>query len=52
MQKKKGGNKVHENITNSILEAQNGDQDEMAKLIEENNRTNMEHSKKIYRKRI
>ncbi len=38
---------MHDNNTQSIIKAQNGDQEEMTRLINENNRTYMEHSKKI-----
>ena len=50
--KEKGGKKVYENTAERILKAQNGNEEEMTKLIEENNRTDLEHSKKIHRKRI
>lgn len=43
---------MYENSTDSIIKAQNGDQDEMTNLIQVNNRTNMEYSKKIFRKGI
>ena len=43
---------MYENTAERILKAQNGDEEEMTKLIEENNRFNLEHSKKVYRKRI
>ena len=49
---KRGGKQVYENTTERILKAQNGDEEEMTKLIEENNRINLEHSKKIYRQRL
>lgn len=39
---------MYENTTERILKAQNGDEEEMTKLIEENNRINLEYSKKIY----
>lgn len=39
---------MYENNTESIIKAQNGDQDEMTKLIQVNNRINMEYSKKIF----
>ncbi len=35
---------MYENTTESIINAQNGNQDEMTKLIQENNRINMEYS--------
>ena len=38
---------MFENDIKSIIKAQEGNEDEMTKLIEENNRTNMEYSKKI-----
>lgn len=38
---------MFENGVESITKAQEGNENEMAKLIEENNRTNMEYSKKI-----
>lgn len=38
---------MFENDVKSIIKAQEGNEDEMTKLIEENNRTNMEYSKKI-----
>lgn len=41
-----------ESITQSIINAQNGDEQEMTKLINDNNRANLEYSKKIYRKRL
>lgn len=43
---------MYENNTESIIKAQKGDQDEMTKLIQVNNRTNMEYSKKIFGKRL
>lgn len=43
---------MYENTAERILKAQKGDEEEMTKLIEENNRTNLEYSKKIHRKRI
>lgn len=43
---------MYENTSERILKAQNGDEEEMTKLIEENNRFNLEHSKKIHRERI
>ena len=43
---------MYENTAERILKAQNGDEQEMTKLIEENNRINLEHSKKIHGKRI
>lgn len=42
---------MFENDVKSIMKAQTGDKEEMTKLIEENNRINMEYSKKIYWKR-
>ena len=41
--------KLYENDISRIINAQQGNQEEMTKLIEENNRTYMEHSKKICR---
>lgn len=38
---------LHDDTIESIKKAQEGNQQEMTKLIEENNRTNMEHSKEI-----
>jgi len=38
---------VYENSVKDILDAQNGNEEVMEKLIIENNRTYMEHSKKI-----
>jgi len=38
---------VYENSVKDILDAQNGNEEVMEKLIVENNRTYMEHSKKI-----
>lgn len=38
---------MYENDIESIKKAQNGDKIELEKLIKYNNRTNMEHSKKI-----
>ena len=35
---------MYENDTNSIKRAQEGDKEELEKLINNNNRTNMEHS--------
>ena len=43
---------MYENTTERILKAQKGDKDEMTKLIEENNRINLEYSKKIYGERL
>lgn len=43
---------MYENNVKRIVDAQNGNKDEMAKLIEENNRTHLEHSKKIWFKGI
>lgn len=40
---------MYENDLNSIRRAQNGDKSEMSKLIEDNNRAYMEHSKTIYK---
>lgn len=40
-----------DSYTQSIIKAQQGSKIEMTKLIQENNRINMEHCKKIYRKR-
>jgi len=39
---------VYENSIKDIMDAQNGNEGVMGKLIEENNRTNMEYCKKIY----
>jgi hypothetical protein len=38
---------MYENSVESIIKAQEGNQEEMTKLIENNNRTYMEYSKKI-----
>lgn len=43
---------MYENDTNSIKRAQEGDKFELERLIRYNNRTHMEYSKKISRKRI
>ena len=43
---------MQDEIIKSILEAQNGNEQEMTKLIEENNRTYMEHCKKILWQRL
>lgn len=43
---------MYENTAERILKAQNGDEEEMTKLIEENNRINLEHSKKVHWKRL
>ena len=41
------GKTMYENSLDSIKKAQNGDKQELWKLMRENNRTNMEHCKKI-----
>lgn len=38
---------MYENDINAIKKAQEGDKEKLEKLINNNNRTNMEHSKKI-----
>lgn len=38
---------MYENSIESIKKAQEGDKDELEKLIQENNRTYLEYSKKI-----
>ena len=38
---------MYENDINAIKKAQEGDKEELEKLINENNRTNMEYSKEI-----
>ena len=38
---------MFENDIKRIMKAQSGDKEQMTKLIEENNRINMEYSKKI-----
>ena len=38
---------MYENDINAIKKAQEGDKAELEKLINDNNRINMEHSKKI-----
>ena len=38
---------MYENDIDTIKKAQEGDKEELEKLIKENNRTNMEYSKKI-----
>ena len=43
---------MYENDIQLIKNAQNGDKLELEKLIKNNNRTNMEHSKKIFWKRL
>ena len=43
---------MYDNSLDSIKKAQNGDKEELWKLMRENNRINLEHSKKIFRKRI
>ena len=43
---------MYENDTNSIKRAQEGDKFELERLIKYNNRTHMEYSKKVSRKRI
>lgn len=40
---------MYENDFKSIKKAQDGDKFEMEKLIRENNRTYLEHSKKIFK---
>ncbi len=40
---------MYENSAERIIEAQNGNKEQMTKLIEENNRINLEYSKKIHR---
>ena len=43
---------MFENNIQSIMKAQEGNEEEMTKLIEANNRINLEYSKKIYGKRL
>ena len=43
---------MYENDINSIKKLKNGDKFEMERLIRDNNRTNLEYSKKIYEQRI
>jgi len=43
---------MHEREKNLIIIAKQGNKDAMAKILEENKRINLEHSKKIYWKRI
>ena len=50
--KRKVGVNMYENDTNSIKRAQEGDKFELERLIKYNNRTHMEYSKKVSRKRI
>ena len=38
---------MYENTIESIKKAQEGDKEELDRLIRDNNRTNMEYSKKI-----
>ena len=38
---------MYENDIKAIKKAQEGDKEELEKLIKDNNRTNMEHSEKI-----
>lgn len=38
---------MYENDINAIKKAQEGDKEELEKLIKDNNRINMEYSKKI-----
>ena len=38
---------MYENCIESIKKAQDGDKQELGKLIDDNNRTNLEYSKKI-----
>lgn len=38
---------MYDNSIESIKKAQNGDKDELQKLINDNNRTYLEHSKKV-----
>ena len=41
---------MYENSIRDIMDAQNGNEEVMEKLIINNNRTYMEYSKKVYRK--
>ena len=43
---------MFENDNNTIKKAQQGDKFELEKLIKQNQRTNMEHSKKVQWQRI
>ena len=43
---------MYDNNINSIIKAQNGDKDEMERLIQENQRTYLEYCKKIYEQRL
>ena len=43
---------MFENDNNTIKKAQQGDKFELEKLIKQNQRTNMEHSKKVQRQRL
>ena len=40
---------MYDNSLESIKKAQEGDKEELWKLMRENNRTNLEYSKKIWR---
>ena len=43
---------MYDNSVESIKKAQEGDREELGKLIDDNNRTYMEYCKKIWWKRI
>lgn len=43
---------MYENTIESIKKAQEGDKDELSKIIENNSRAYLEYSKKIFRQRI
>ena len=43
---------MHEKDKKLILLAQQGDKEKLAQILEENKRSYMEYSKKIFRKRI
>lgn len=43
---------MHERDKKLILLAQQGDKEKLAQILEENKRSYMEYSKKIFRKRI
>lgn len=43
---------MHEKDKTLILLAQQGDKEKLAQILEENKRTYMEYSKKIFRERI
>ncbi len=43
---------MYENNIANIVKAKNGDEEAMTKLVEDNKRTYMEHSKEVFIKRV